>query len=137
MLALNPKAASGRSSIITSLPSRIAAPQGIDTLSFSAADRVLLAVSSDGTLQMIHSDNNQFKADELRTDVRGHSLAYDPQRNLIFVPGGRDGRSKLVILKTTVAGSQPANASAQPPATSPTGQSLARENIPPQPPTQR
>jgi len=26
-------------------------------------------------------------------------LAYDPARNFVYVPGGREGRSKLVILR--------------------------------------
>jgi hypothetical protein len=35
---------------------------------------------------------------ELPTDVKGYSIAYDPAHKMIFLPGGREGRSKMVIL---------------------------------------
>jgi hypothetical protein len=37
--------------------------------------------------------------DEIHADVRGHSVAYDPARRYLFLPGGREGRSNLLILK--------------------------------------
>jgi hypothetical protein len=30
--------------------------------------------------------------------VKGYSIAYDPAHKMIFLPGGREGRSKMVIL---------------------------------------
>jgi hypothetical protein len=35
---------------------------------------------------------------ELPTDVKGYSIAYDPAHKMLFLPGGREGRSKMVIL---------------------------------------
>jgi hypothetical protein len=36
---------------------------------------------------------------ELNVDVKGRSLAYDPNTKLIYFPGGREGRSKLLIMR--------------------------------------
>ena len=36
---------------------------------------------------------------ELNVEVKGQSLAYDPQTKFIYLPGGREGRSKLLIMK--------------------------------------
>ena len=35
---------------------------------------------------------------ELPTDVKGYSIAFDPAHKMLFLPGGREGRSKMVIL---------------------------------------
>ena len=32
-------------------------------------------------------------------EVRGQGLVFDPSTKLVYVPGGREGRSKLLILK--------------------------------------
>ena len=36
---------------------------------------------------------------EQPTQVRGHTLAVDSEKNLVYVAGGREGRSKLVIMR--------------------------------------
>jgi DNA-binding beta-propeller fold protein YncE len=79
---------------------RVASAQGTDSLWYDDATHSVYAASADGFVNMIHtSDGRYFSEDELRTEVRGHSLAYDPARSFVYVPGGREGRSKLVILR--------------------------------------
>jgi YVTN family beta-propeller protein len=79
---------------------RIPAAGGTDTLWFDESRRTLYAADSGGSVNMIATDNNQFISEhELKTQVRGHTLAFDPQKKMVYVPGGREGRSKLVILK--------------------------------------
>jgi DNA-binding beta-propeller fold protein YncE len=78
--------------------SRIAAPGGTDTLVLDQADNLLYAAAGDGSVLAI--DLNRGVADhELPTDVKGYSFAYDPAHKMLFFPGGREGRSKLVILR--------------------------------------
>jgi DNA-binding beta-propeller fold protein YncE len=78
--------------------SRIAAPGGTDTLIFDQPDNLLYAAAGDGSVLAI--DLTRGAADhELPTDVKGYSLAYDPQHKMLFFPGGREGRAKLVILR--------------------------------------
>jgi DNA-binding beta-propeller fold protein YncE len=78
--------------------SRIPAPGGTDALSLDPADNLLYAAAGDGSVLAI--DLNRGVADyELPTDIKGYSLAYDPSHKMLFFPGAREGRSKLVILK--------------------------------------
>jgi DNA-binding beta-propeller fold protein YncE len=80
--------------------SRVPVAGGTDRLWLDAADNVLYAASSDGTVSTLKVNGRQLAYEsELRTDVKGHSLAFDPDRKLIYVPGGREGKSKMVILK--------------------------------------
>jgi len=81
---------------------RIPAAGGTDTLWFDESNRTLYAADSSGSVNMIATDNNRFVSEhELKTDVKGHTLAYDPEKKMVYIPGGREGRSKLVILKRT------------------------------------
>lgn len=78
--------------------SRIPAPGGTDTLVLDSPDNLLYAAAGDGSVLAI--DTNRGVADhELPTDVKGYNLAYDPTHKMLFFPGGREGRSKLVILR--------------------------------------
>lgn len=80
--------------------SRVPVAAGTDRLWLDAPDSALYAASSDGTVTTIKVTGRRLVYDsELKTDVKGHSLAFDPDRKLIYVPGGREGRSKMVILK--------------------------------------
>ena len=79
---------------------RVPSAQGTHSLWFDEATRSVFAAAADGSVNMIHtSDENYFSEHELRTEVRGHTLAFDPARNFVYIPGGREGRSKLVILR--------------------------------------
>jgi DNA-binding beta-propeller fold protein YncE len=77
---------------------RIAAPGGTDTLILDSADNLLYAAAGDGSVLAIDLARNKVDH-ELPTDVKGFSIAYDPSHKMLFFPGGREGRSKLVILK--------------------------------------
>lgn len=78
---------------------RVGAPAGVDSLWLDSADHKLLAAAGGTVCIMDVQPYGLSRGDELNIDVRGHSLAYDPETKLIYVPGGRDGRSKLLILK--------------------------------------
>ena len=80
--------------------SRAPVAAGTDRLWLDSRDGLLYAASGDGTVTTIKINGRRLVYDsELKTDVKGHSLAYDPDRRVIYVPGGREGRSKMVILK--------------------------------------
>jgi DNA-binding beta-propeller fold protein YncE len=77
---------------------RVPAPGGVDQLWLYAPERTLFAISSGSVMTMQAADRLTLQ-DELPIDVKGHVLAFDPSNRLIYVPGGREGRSKLLILK--------------------------------------
>ncbi len=78
--------------------SRIPAPGGTDALSLDAANNLLYAAAGDGSVLAI--DLNRGVADyELPTDVKGYSIVYDASHKMLFFPGAREGRAKLVILR--------------------------------------
>ena len=80
--------------------SRVPVAAGTDRLWLDSEGSAIYAASSDGTVTTIKVNGRQLVYDsELKTDVKGHSLAFDPERKLIYVPGGREGKSKMVILK--------------------------------------
>ena len=80
--------------------SRVPVTGGTDRLWLDGPDSTLYAASSDGTVTTIRVNGRQLAYDsEVKTEVKGHSLAFDPDRKLIYVPGGKEGRSKMVILK--------------------------------------
>jgi DNA-binding beta-propeller fold protein YncE len=80
--------------------SRVPVAAGTDRLWLDSEGSAIYAASSDGTVTTIKVSGRQLVYDsELKTDVKGHSLAFDPERKLIYVPGGREGKSKMVILK--------------------------------------
>lgn len=91
---------------------RVTTRAGADKLWFDDTTRTLYAASGGGTVSVIGLDGNRYVAtQELTTEVRGHTLAFDPEHKLVYVPGGREGRSKLVILKQ-VGATQPRTESA-------------------------
>lgn len=78
--------------------SRIPAPGGTSALSLDPDDNLLYAAAGDGSVLAI--DLNRRVPDyELPTDVKGYSFAYDSSHKMLFFPGGREGRAKLVILR--------------------------------------
>lgn len=84
---------------------RIAAPAGVDSLVLNPADGSLYTGSEGGTVQLIRVGGGQFAVEqEVATEVRGHDVAIDPQTQMIFMPGGRDGRAKLLLLKRVDSG---------------------------------
>jgi hypothetical protein len=94
---------------------RIPAPGGTDALVLDPGGSRLYAAGGDGSVLAI--DLNRSVVDhEMSTDVRGFSLAYDATHRMLFMPGAREGRSKMVILSPSPIADQgrPQNA-ANPP----------------------
>jgi DNA-binding beta-propeller fold protein YncE len=77
--------------------SRIPAPGGTDALVLDPGGNLLYAAAGDGSVLAIDLNKNTVDH-ELPTDVKGFSIAYDPAHKMLFLPGGREGRSKMVIL---------------------------------------
>lgn len=79
---------------------RLAAPAGANSLWLDQGSGTLYVSAADGTITMMRATGSAFAPlGEVHTGVRGSSLAYDAQRGLLFVPGGLEGKSKLLIMK--------------------------------------
>lgn len=78
--------------------SRSAVAGGIDQLILDDAGGSLLGVSH-GSVFVVPASASLGPASELDVEVKGHSLAYDSATGYLYIPGGREGRSKLLILK--------------------------------------
>ncbi|HZQ93212.1 MAG TPA: YncE family protein [Terriglobales bacterium] len=79
---------------------RVPMPAGTDMLWYDDSSQSLYTAANGGIVSVIRRDGARyFVEQELVTEVRGHTLAFDAERQFIYVPGGRDGRSKLVILR--------------------------------------
>ena len=91
---------------------RVAAAGGVDHLWLDAKSQTLYAAAT-GSVLMMKAGVKLGPAEEVNVDVKGSSLAFDPIKNFIYVPGGREGRAKLLILKSIggVAEPQTQNAS--------------------------
>jgi DNA-binding beta-propeller fold protein YncE len=76
---------------------RVPAPGGTSALALDLQGNMLYAAAGDGSVLAIDLARNAVDH-ELPTDVKGYSLAYDPAHKMLFMPGGREGRSKLVVL---------------------------------------
>lgn len=85
---------------------RIPAAAGVDRLWFDPAINTVFAASASGIVHMINVDGKYVNEHELPVEVRGNSIAYDSEGSYLYVPGGREGRSKLLILKR-VTGNEP------------------------------
>lgn len=80
--------------------SRVPAAAGTDTLRYDLPRQVLYAAATDGSVTTIAANKGILTSqNELRTGVKGHNLALDPENHLLYLPGGAEGKSKLVILK--------------------------------------
>jgi DNA-binding beta-propeller fold protein YncE len=82
--------------------SRVPAAAGTDTLWLDLPNNNLLAAAGDGSVSIINIGAYKIEArNEFKSDVRGHALAYDAVNHLIFLSGGREGKSKLVIIRNS------------------------------------
>ena len=70
----------------------------------------MLYAASDGSLLMIHANGRLTTADEITPEVKGHTVAYDSAKKLVLLPGGREGKSKLLILRLMDSSQQPNSA---------------------------
>ena len=76
---------------------RIPAPGGTDALILDPSGSLLYAAGGDGSVLAIDLNRNVVDH-EMSTDVKGFSLAFDAAHKMLFMPGAREGRSKMVIL---------------------------------------
>jgi YVTN family beta-propeller protein len=84
--------------------SRVPAPAGANSLWLAAGGRLLYLASGGGVVDLIRIAGGAMTVEEeLTADVRGDTLAYDASRDLVYLPGGRDGQAKLAILKGLTA----------------------------------
>lgn len=79
--------------------SRVGAPAGVDALWLDREGGTLYAAAGGTVCIMKTRSGGLTLESELNVDVKGRSLAYDPKTKLIYMPGGREGRSKLLIMK--------------------------------------
>ncbi len=79
--------------------SRVAAPAGTDMLWYDEPSSTLYAAAGSSVSVIKAGSGKLVSLGEVPIDVRGHVLAFDPATNLVYLPGGREGRSKLLILK--------------------------------------
>ena len=93
--------------------SRVATPAGTDMLRYDEPSSTLYAAAASSISVIRAGSGKLVNLGELATEVRGHVLAFDPATNLIYLPGGREGRSKLLILKRIGLDAQPAEQVAQ------------------------
>jgi len=81
--------------------SRVEAPIGVDGLWFDPESRTLYA-ASPGQLTVIRTTDGSLTAlDKIPCDIKGHNIAYDHDSNILFLPGGREGRSEMLLLQPT------------------------------------
>lgn len=77
---------------------RVAAPAGVDHL-WLDPDSQMLYAASEGSLLTLNAKGKLSVADEIVTQVKGDAVAYDADKHLVLFPGGREGKSKLIIFK--------------------------------------
>jgi DNA-binding beta-propeller fold protein YncE len=82
---------------------RVPAPGGIDALWFDDAGERLFAAAG-GSVFVMRTSGKLVADYEVATEVRGHTLAFDPQKKMVYMPGGREGRSKLLIMRQIGSG---------------------------------
>jgi DNA-binding beta-propeller fold protein YncE len=82
---------------------RVPAPRGVQTLAFDPTSQTLFGAGG-GSVISLSTAGGLTAGDELLADVKGHAMLYDASRKLLFLPGGREGRSKMLIVKDLVAG---------------------------------
>jgi DNA-binding beta-propeller fold protein YncE len=90
---------------------RIPAPGGTNDLVLDPGGNFLYAATGEGSVLAIDLGRNVVDH-ELPTDVKGYTLAYEPGHKMLYMPGGREGRSKMLIL-SPVIGEAGATQSAQ------------------------
>jgi YVTN family beta-propeller protein len=78
---------------------RVAAPPSVDRLWLDPESRTVYA-AGEGALLMIRAVDGRLSAQyELAPEVKGHTVAYDAGRKMVLLPGGREGKSKIMLLR--------------------------------------
>lgn len=87
---------------------RVAAAGGTDSLWLDPSANNLFAAAGDGTVTVVTVAGKKLELrGEYKGDVHGHALAYDPANHLVFLAGGREGKSKMIVLRS-ISGMAPA-----------------------------
>jgi YVTN family beta-propeller protein len=90
---------------------RVTAPMGVDGLWLNPESRTLYAASPT-ELTVITADNGHFAVvDNIASNFKGHNVAFDSESNMVFLPGGREGKSAMLLLRpmsSEQSGSEPA-----------------------------
>ena len=85
---------------------RVAAPAGVDSLWLDPDSRTLYA-AAEGSVLIMQAKGRLAKIDELLTaGVKGHLVAYDADKRMVLLPGGSEGKSKLLILRPMTPNAQ-------------------------------
>ncbi len=85
---------------------RVPAAAGVDRLWLDPESRTLYAAGG-GSLLVMHANGRLSAAEEIASDVKGHTVAYDAEKKLVFLPGGRESKSKILIFKPMTWGQPP------------------------------
>jgi DNA-binding beta-propeller fold protein YncE len=91
---------------------RVPAPAGIDQLWLDPQAHTLYA-ASEGALVTINAKGKLSVADEIVPQIKGHAVAYDTETKTVLLPGGREGKSKLLIFRPTATAQPGATDSAE------------------------
>ncbi len=78
---------------------RATAPKGVDSLWLDEGSNMLFAAGGGAVVSMDTAGGHLTARDQLPSEVKGQVLAYDSGRKLLYLPGGREGHSKLLIVK--------------------------------------
>jgi DNA-binding beta-propeller fold protein YncE len=85
---------------------RVPASPGVDMLWLDPESRTVYAAGG-GALLMLRADGQRLTiTDEIVSDVKGHTVAYDVEKKMILLPGGREGRSKVLLLRPMIPSPQ-------------------------------
>ena len=108
---------------------RIPSAPGVDTLWLDNASHDLYVAASGGSVSIIQFQNGRYvTVAELQTKVHGHTLAFDPVKKLVYMPGGAEGHSRVLILRRTENPNRPTPVVAgQPQANTDTAPKLAEK----------
>ncbi len=85
---------------------RVPAAAGVDRLWLDPESRTLYAAGG-GSLLVMHANGRLSAAEEIASDVKGHTVAYDAEKKLVFLPGGRESKSKILIFKPMTSNQSP------------------------------
>jgi DNA-binding beta-propeller fold protein YncE len=79
---------------------RIPAPAGVDSLWLVPSAHMIYGAAANGTVVSVDVSGQRMQPqDEFAAGVHGRALAFDPQNKMVFLSGGREGISKIVLLK--------------------------------------
>jgi YVTN family beta-propeller protein len=94
---------------------RIPAAGGVDNLWLDAKTQMLYAMAN-GSVFIMKAGMKLGPAEEIPLDVKGNTLAFDANKDFLYIPGGREGHAKLLILKQLPGAGVPQTQNASVPA---------------------